>query len=898
MRVTLLILALLTAAPALAEFEDYSWVKPGYNVEPGRIYIKVVPEAAPLQTTSFGGIAMTGIPTLDAVADAFGVHMIEKAFMMEKSPDDPETPDLSLYYLVSFPEGFGPIAMIEAYNSIDVVEFAEFSPIHQKLYDPNDPRIDQQWHLKHCGFQAAWNVSHGSEDIVIGIIDGGIDMDADGFGAVHEDLLDNLWVNPGEDLNGDGVIDWDEWNERDDDQNGKPDDFYGWDFTRNDNWPDDDWGEDNGHGTHVAGIVSAVTDNETGIASAAFSCKLMITAHYNRFDPEGGLYNALQGIEYCARNGADVMNFSWGSLHSPYQAEEDVIEYALSQGAILFAGVGNDDVEDRRQNQSHFYPAAYDGVIGVGATSDERDRKASFSNYGDYTDLVAPGETILSTFPRNEYRFLQGTSMSSPLAAGLGALMLSVLPDLSGDELLEWMQRTAVDISDLNEDYPGITYRINADFLLNSTHPDFQLLEWSIRELEGDLDGYFEREELMAIDMHIGNSEGYTDAHATTILLETDDPCIRIERGEVQLGDLDNGEELELEEDQVPTFRVTSNSPIQYTTLTLTIDSEADFPFTFELPLTIGHPLYLLVDDDGGSGYESYYQEDLLQRPIVHHTWTVTDDGLPTREELNGFSFLIWMTGNAESSLSPDEQTLIRSYLENGGCLLLSSQFAGDDIGETDFHREVLHAGHLEDDVNDPELNGSADNPVSCDVTLLLLGGNGAGNGRVSPSSMEPLSGAEVLFTYNNTDDAVAGIYYHGDDYTLVYLGFALEAASGMNNTTPRHEFVERVLDHFYELGMGETPLDRAPSRFDLSAPWPNPFNASATVRIDVPVSGLYSLDVFDLNGRRVTNLHRGFDIPGSRSFTWNGDEAPAGVYLFRLSWPAGTMTRKVVLLK
>ncbi len=885
----------LIAKANSGNIDDLNWAKPGQNVEAGQIYIQVLNEAAPLTITVYDGIIMTGIPAIDAVADAFGVYRIKKTYRMESSPDDPSRVDLSRYYTVYFPEEYGPFDLIEAFSVCEEVVLAEFVTVNRKFYVPNDERYQDQWHLAHCNLPDAWDISHGSEAIVIGIVDTGLDMNIDGFRIVHEDFQANLWINEEEDLNNDGEITDDEWDGEDDDNNGYADDFHGWNFSRNGNWPDDRWGAENGHGTRVAGLASAATDNELGISSPGFNCKLMITAHYDPGDPEGGLQRSYQGIEYCVDNGADIINLSWGAYAGPSQTERDVIDYAIQEGSIIFAAAGNGNREDREENQERVYPCAYDGVIGV-AASDDEDRKSGVSDYGDHVDLVAPGVSMLSTFPRNDYDDYQGTSMSSPLVAGIAALMLSIEPDLNTGSLLEWMQRTAVDISDLNEDYPGIVYRVDAGYLLQSTKPMWELVEWHIIEVDGDGDGIIERNETIALALTLANEDGYADANNVVIVLENDDEYIHIVTGEISIGDIDNGDEYELGEDQYPVFHVAGHSPIHYSTFTLRISSDEDWVVDCELLLTIRQPQYLLVDDDNGDGFETYYHNDMMERPIVHDTWHISDDGLPSQELLDCYNFVVWETGNDTTPLIGDEQTLISNYLDNDGYLLLSGQFIGDDISESDFHRNYLKAQHVADNADRFRLSGVESHPITNGMDVLLIGD--AGNGQLSPSALEPLGGAETILTYTGDEGYIGGICYEGD-YHLVYLGFALEAVSdGIGGTTPRRELLESILDRFYDLGVENDYTAAPPALFKIGTPCPNPFNACTSVRVDVPYGARYVLEVLDLTGRRIDLLHDGYATPGVHTYNWNAEGVPAGVYLFNLSWEDGSLVRKAVLIK
>lgn len=883
--------------PLALSAADYSWMRPGENVEADRIYLKIHSQYAPLEVKVFGGLVHTGNSALDAVADAFGVYRIEKTFMMEATPADPKVPDLSRYYTAFFPEAYGPVRLIEAYEACPEVEFAEWITIDRVDYIPNDARFRGQWHLSHCGFPGAWDISAGSPSVVIGIVDSGIDMPFDDMGdwSIHEDLEPNLWVNPGEDIDHNGIMTLDDWDGQDNDRNGYADDFFGWDLTGRDNWPHDEWARRGGlaHGTHVAGIASAATDNEIGVSGAGFNCRLMIAACYD-YRSDGYIDNGYNGIEYCGRNRADIINCSWGSNSAPNRTQMAVVNYARSQGSIIFAAMGNDTIYDHRGLQLHHYPACYDGVIAV-AACDSRDDKVLFSNWGDYVDLVAPGEAILSTFTNNDYRSFPGTSMASPLAAGLGALMLSSMR-LNEVQLLDRMQRTAIDISARNQQYVGIRYRINAEELLNSSQPRFELLEWEIDEWNGNHDGRADPLEHIFFNITLRNRSFFTNANNVRISLSNPDSTLIIGNQIRLLGNINTQQSVAMFGQERLSFYVQWFSKPHYTTFTIRITADGGFEQTFEKSMTIGHPHYLLVDDDDGSTFESYYKQDLDQRPVVHDMWSMQDNGDLTAEYLQGYTAVIWAAGNARNPLTVSEQAVISAYLNGGGYLLLTGQFIGDDLGNTDFHRDVLRARHITDNTNGSQLFGEPGGPCE-GMRLLLVGGAGAGNGRISPSAMEPLNGARPLLNYDN-GSGVGGIIYTGQ-YGLVYLGFALEGVSGMGGTTPRTVFIERLLDLFYQLTAPDEPAaELLSSSVHLSPAYPNPFNGLTEFRVELPYAADYRLEVVDAAGHQTTLLHIGGATAGMHQYFWNASAQPAGIYFIRLSHPAGTRLQKVVLVK
>jgi hypothetical protein len=310
---------------------------------------------------------------------------------------------------------------------------------------PDDTYFPQQWGLTKIQADLAWDISHGSADVVIAVIDTGVDYD-------HLDLEDNIWHNPGE------IPD----NDLDDDGNGYEDDDIGWDFVsatmasipapyegEDVEPPDRDPMDFHGHGTGCAGIASAVTNNSRGVAGTAWNCKIMaLRAGYKTEDSNGTLLDSdsSAALEYAADNGAHVISMSWGGGGS-YVLRE-AIEYAYNAGCILVAAAGNKGTSP--PPVPIHYPAAYPGVIAV-AASDENDDRASFSSYGPWVQIAAPGRDIYSTTyaqePHNDtYSLWNGTSMSTPIVAGAAALILSEKPTLIADSLLQILLDSGDDI--------------------------------------------------------------------------------------------------------------------------------------------------------------------------------------------------------------------------------------------------------------------------------------------------------------------------------------------------------------------------------------------------------------------------------------------------------------------
>ena len=263
--------------------------------------------------------------------------------------------------------------------------------------------------------------------IVVAVIDAGVD-----FG--HPDLSHARWSNSKEVCTGSSVG-------VDDDGNGYVDDCVGWDFGDEDATPFD--GTNDEHGTHVAGIIAARSDNNIGVAGIAPNVQIMDLKVSNR---SGAISSSsiARAIRYAADNGADVVNLSLGTQPGASLASvaviEDAVNYAGSAGVLLVAAAGNSSVS---LDQAAVYPASFDAahLLTVGASTPS-DRRASFSNTGSAIDLFAPGDLILSTIPGGDVAFMSGTSQAAPIAAATAALMLERNSALSPTAVIDEMVRT------------------------------------------------------------------------------------------------------------------------------------------------------------------------------------------------------------------------------------------------------------------------------------------------------------------------------------------------------------------------------------------------------------------------------------------------------------------------
>ena len=364
------------------------------------------------------------LPFLETVTKTHMVTKLSKPFFAAKN-----SLALQRTYLLEFSDYTSAQSIIDKLKATNQIVYAERVPMDYSCLTPNDPSYGSQWHLATINASGAWNYFSTGSNIKIAIIDNAIDR-------THVDLAANLWVNPGE-IASNGI---------DDDGNGYIDDINGYDVADVDNNPNPP-NTTFDHGTHCAGISNARSNNSIGISSIGYTCKLISVKATGSSASPSSVTNGYDGIVYAVAAGADVISMSWGGTGSSTTAQ-NIITWASQQGSVLIAAAGNNNVN------TMFYPAGYVECIAVAATS-SNDAKASFSNFGSWIDISAPGNNIYSTLPSNGYGNMSGTSMACPLVAGLAGLMLSLNPLLTPTDVLNCLQNNAANINAQNSSYIG-----------------------------------------------------------------------------------------------------------------------------------------------------------------------------------------------------------------------------------------------------------------------------------------------------------------------------------------------------------------------------------------------------------------------------------------------------------
>ncbi len=458
-----LVLSLL-AAGAQAAFENPTVI----GQVPGRVVV-TVESGVTVTLDKRGPLPLTGVASLDALAAKHQITGIEPLYAdMAPAFKDPAVREqLVRVFAIDFPPAKSLAAVVADYAAAAGVEKAQAVDICKQTdaFLPND-LVDAQYYLRNVTLGGkdiralgGWAEARGDSNVIVAIVDSGMDwMHPDLGGTGPNYARGSVWINWPEYHGTAGV---------DDDGNGKTDDVRGWDFvalgSANDGWPDEDVVvADNdpmdyeSHGTMCAGCVAPLTNNGIGIAATAPGCKVM--AVRVGWLPNGETQGvvrmdfASQGMIYAAAKGAKIINCSWGSSSFLSMA----VSTCLSSGCLIFTAAGNDD------DQIASYLGSYNDqrVLAVAAT-DQSDAKASFSSYGAWVELSAPGVAIWTTAYNNgdgshTYTSTQGTSFSSPIACGSAALLWSAQPSYTASQIATWLRSTCDDIDGINPAYEDL----------------------------------------------------------------------------------------------------------------------------------------------------------------------------------------------------------------------------------------------------------------------------------------------------------------------------------------------------------------------------------------------------------------------------------------------------------
>ncbi|MCB9366690.1 MAG: S8 family peptidase [Calditrichaeota bacterium] len=897
-----LVLALTLTGVALAGPSD-RWA--GVDYLSGRLLL-VMSESLGEQVpvTNEYGIVEIGIPDLDERFEEFECSSMKRLVpdvILDKVP----TAGAEIYrtYVLVFNSEYPVMTVLESFLTSPFVQDVEPDMLYRLSREPNDPQFSSQYDKTIMGCEAVWDLSVGSPSIIVTGLDTGVDWR-------HPDLRDILWVNPGEDLDEDQEPwsfndypgDLDDLNGADDDGNGYVDDFLGWDFISGiggcaanedcDNIQDNDMFGRESHGTHVGGIMAAHGNNGIGVAGCSWVGTLMaLRCGYLASDGNGYMPQSatIPGTYYAIANGSNILNMSYGGPGFSSTAQAATVA-AWNAGLMLFGASGND-------NQSSIqYPAGYENVIAVNATN-QSDHKAGFSNYGTWTDISAPGVSIPSTVINGGYQSWDGTSMASPNAAGAAALLWSLFPDLNNSSVRDLMYLTAFNLDALNPGYVGMlgAGRVDIDSAAALLLPNLNVTSSTLTDPTGDNDGRLEAGETAELGLVVSAATGWSPASGVVITVTSGDPAVTVTNGTQSLGGIAPGSSasgtVTLHGQEIPEG--------QWVDLEVRITSDEGFERTVVVTLRVGRGRVLVVDDDGTGNFQRYFYDELVTLGANPDLYSAALDGEPTESDLGHYPAVFWVCGNETSNtLTAGEQSALTAYLNNGGRLLISAQGLRNDISGSSFFSDYLHAASDNDQAGDRVVNAVAGNPVYDGINLLLQGGSCANNGTIGPDKITPMNDGVAAFEYTNAGGTGA-VMYDGN-YKTIYFAFAIEAACGLAGTVHYSAVLDRTLEWFgvSTEDADDRPLAPLPQTAKLVGNYPNPFNPTTDLKFELASATHATLNVYDIQGRLVSELVNGMVQAGSHTVQFDGSGLASGVYFARLATPGFAQSVKMVLLK
>lgn len=373
--------------------------------------------------------SMSRIPNPVVLQELYADTKEKVSFIQEKNLLENTKYETPLEYaqVITLGKGTSIQDALDEYKKLPTVELAVENGIKQTTEIPNDPYFSQMWGMEKIQGPTAWNKAKGNNNIKVAVIDSGVDYN-------HQDLSGHI-------------------------ENG-------YNFFNGTSDSQDECG----HGTHVAGTIGALTNNNIGVVGVNWNVKILAIKSMGQYNGEcqGDDSIIIQAIHYAVDNGAKVINMSLGG-YSPCGIFQEAVDYARNANVSVIVAAGNGVSGGIPVDASTSSPANCNGTFVVGATT-QSDQRASFSNYGSIVKISAPGVSIISTWPQNQYESLNGTSMATPHVAGAAGLLLSINPNLSPDEVKNILVSNADTIS---TDRP-IGPRLNLARAVESLIPDNQ----------------------------------------------------------------------------------------------------------------------------------------------------------------------------------------------------------------------------------------------------------------------------------------------------------------------------------------------------------------------------------------------------------------------------------------
>ncbi len=698
------------------------------------------------------------------------------------------------------------------------IEYAEPSFIRKTDgdYIPNDSLYADMYSLVKTSAAKAWDLSKG-DSVVIGVVDSGFDYN-------HPDLSTKIWENIGEkgtdsqnrDKKSNGV---------DDDNNGFIDDWRGWDFVGTSDVTikaDNDPHPRNGstHGTHTSGTAGAATNNKVGVASMGFNALIMATKNAPDVS-SNSIYFGFDGILYCIKNKANIVSCSWGGTgYSQY--ERDVVRFALSNNVLIVAAAGNGNINT--EIEAHF-PSNYPEVLAVGNV-DQNDKKEYSSNFGkpEFVQIFAPGTNILSTVPNGRYSSgYTGTSMSSPLVAGVAALIKSKYPTMSATDIMFRICGTADSIDNLNPSYKGLMGygRVNAFRSLTQTHnqpkPILVLKSVSINDQSGNNNKSIDPGETVNILVELQNNWG--DATNVTATLEINHWAVTSIKSISNYGlikGLSNIDSSVKNNSADPlTLKFSTETIPGKVPCKLTVKADGGISKVFNFELSVGASI-LFVDDDEDFNSEIYYFKAFKKLGVVYEYWNHFLSGTPSYDILKNYNIVVWSCEWAFPALDSSDRNVLTKYLDGGGRLFISGQDIGWDLADNlttypneynnskgasrTFYEKYLKTKYIDDgSATNISLAGVTGDPISGGINFERYQPGRATTEQFGDIT-DTTNGSTPLFKFTNGSslaiNKMGAVSFDGN-YMLVH--FTMGGFEAITDTNKQLIVMNRILNWFFK---------------------------------------------------------------------------------------------------
>jgi hypothetical protein len=765
---------------------------------------------------------------------------------------NPMLDEFTRIYIARFEGDVSPKLVAENLSAFPYIEYAEPKFIHQVNAVPNDTLYhNQKTYYDLIKAPQSWDLVKGNDgEVVIAIVDGGTDID-------HVDLSDNIWVNQIE-LNGtEGV---------DDDGNNYPDDVYGWNFA---NASGDPTGLDNtpfnaDHGTYTAGIVSAVSDNITGVAGVSWNATIMaINASHGTEDKD--IAYGYEGIIYAASNGADVINCSWGSqeIGSGSELGKDAVQFASLMGAAVIGAAGNNG------NIDPHYPSSFKEVLSVAAT-DTLDHLWQDSNYGSEIDMAAPGVDIFSLLADNQYGIASGTSSAAPLVSGIVGLINTNNSGWSGVQAGEQVRVTSDQLESLTESTGR--GRLNAYRALTESSPSIRFFDYTfIDENENGLVEAGERIELVV------KVQNYLEpAKNIRLNLSTSSTYVSFVNDEFIISQLGT-----LEQDSgrfvIDIAPNTSGNPLIIFDIQILADGYEDkdrFSFERVYPPKIWdkHDENPVVTK-GQSG--EWDDHGISVQSVIYDSLSAT--------------YKMWYTGGREFprasigyATSLDGITWER-YQYNP-ILTPGAEGEWDDlnIGLASVVREDGENYHLWYAATSDKLIYSIGYATSPD---------GIDWEKYKDNPVMTVGPAEA---WDETWVSFPFVLFDGSIFKMWYAGYSGDPVT-FDNWQGRIGYA--TSSYILSVGPHKNHVSKE-RRFYLAKNYPNPFNPSTIINYELRITSVVDLSIYNILGQKVASLVSQKQSAGKYQVQWDGSSYSSGVYYYVLKTGEFLDVKKMILLR